>query len=150
MLDLTLVNRKVKKMPEREFNISKLGEVLKEKFPQIAFAYLFGSSSDGIIDSGSDVDIAVFHSFQDAFELVRVAGIIEHLVSWHDVDIVDLKKANPVLVHEAMHGQLLFVRPEAEEVFQDFYVRHCRAYEETIYWMRKQLEYRGYEVQWDN
>jgi hypothetical protein len=66
------------------------------------------------------------------------------------VDIVELQKTtNSVLAFEVLRGKMLFVRDECFEEYVDFYTFTCRQHEDDIYWMKKRLEYRGYEVQWD-
>lgn len=138
------------RMAEKNFKISKLAKMLEGRFPSILFAYLFGSSSDGVIRPGSDLDIGLVHNFKDPCDLLKVSVAVGQLISGVDIDIVDIRKAHVVLVHEIMHGKLLFIRPDAKSMFQEFFVRHCQEYEETMYWMKKQLEYRGYEIQWDS
>jgi len=65
-------------------------------------------------------------------------------------DLVELQKAEPILASEVLRGVQLFVRPEAMDLYLRFYTLTCRKYEDRIYWMNKQLEYRGYEVQWSD
>jgi hypothetical protein len=61
------------------------------------------------------------------------------------IDIVELQKtSNFILAFEALRG-----RDEYMNDYIDFYTLTCRRYEDEIYRMKKQLEYRGYEVQWD-
>jgi len=67
---------------------TRLSDELKRQFPEIHFAFLFGSSQDGMV--------------------------------------------------------------EAMDAYAAWYSLTCREYEDAIAWMKKQLIYRGYEVQWDH
>jgi predicted nucleotidyltransferase len=129
-------------------DLSALSCVISSQFPEVAFAYLFGSSKGGRVKKGSDVDIAVYYTGQDIFVRLSVEEALEKAFPDVVFDIVEIQKADPVLSFEALSGSQLFVRPEATEVYLDFYTRTCRLYEDCMYWRRKQLEYRGYEVQW--
>jgi predicted nucleotidyltransferase len=44
----------------KTIDIEQLARVIRDNFPEIAFAYLFGSSQDGTVRDKSDVDIAVY------------------------------------------------------------------------------------------
>jgi hypothetical protein len=81
-------------------NIQEIASAIKDNFPEIPFAHIFGSSA--------------------------------------------------LLAHEALAGKILYVREEQKSRYASFYSRIAAEYEDKIYWIRKQLEYRGYEVQWDN
>jgi hypothetical protein len=63
-----------------------------------------------------------------------------------ECDLKILNDAEPLLAMEALQGTLLFIRKEAMDAYADFYTRTCRLYEDHMFWMKKQLEYRGYEV----
>ncbi|MDR1415814.1 MAG: nucleotidyltransferase domain-containing protein, partial [Prevotellaceae bacterium] len=124
---------------------------IREHFPEINFAYIFGSSQNGAVSYGSDVDIAVYYTGSDALVRFDVEAQVEKIIGGNvPVDIVMLQKADPVLAFEALSGQQLFVRAESREEYVNFYARTCRLYEDEMYWMRKRLSYRGYEVQWSN
>lgn len=66
-----------------------------------------------------------------------------------ECDITILNTAGPLIAFEALRGKRLFVRDEAMDEYAGFYSLTCRLYEDQIWWMKKQLEYRGYEVSWD-
>jgi predicted nucleotidyltransferase len=135
----------------KTIDIQQLAQIIQENFRDIAFAYLFGSSQDGIVKQGSDVDIAVYYTGNDLFIRFRIEEQLEKVTGREiPIDIVELQKtSNIVLAFEILQGKLLFVRDECMDEYIDFYTRTCRKHEDEIYWMRKQLEYRGYEVQWD-
>jgi predicted nucleotidyltransferase len=166
-------------MKSSSLDIIKLAKGLKRSFPEILFAFLFGSARDGKVKKGSDIDIAVYlknemraksdgtttqrHIFRSAYPLndrMRGSSDITALISRimkfietetsNECDLKILNDADPLLAMEALQGTILFIRKEAMDTYADFYSLICRLYEDQIFWMKKQLEYRGYEVQWDN
>ncbi|GAB6395519.1 MAG: nucleotidyltransferase domain-containing protein [Bacteroidales bacterium] len=138
-------------MGTKAIDTDLLTKTLRDNFPDIAFAYLFGSSQDGA-KPGSDIDIAIYYKGKDIFIRMEVAKQLEEVLgTTAPIDIVELRKTeNRILAFEALRGKLLFVREEDKEEYINFYTRTCRLYEDEIYWMKKQLEYRGYEVQWSH
>ncbi|MDR1342077.1 MAG: nucleotidyltransferase domain-containing protein [Prevotellaceae bacterium] len=135
-------------MCTKNIDIPLIAQKIREHFPDISFAYIFGSSQGGVVKSGSDVDIAVYYTGSDVFTRFAVDTQVENVVgSSIPIDIVMLQKADPVLAFEALKGKLLFVRDENMEEYVNFYTRTCRLYEDEIYWMKKRLEYREHEVQ---
>ena len=133
-----------------QLDLHTLSTVLSTQFPDIAFAYLFGSSKEGTVREGSDVDIAFYYTGEDIFVRFEVEGALEKALPELVFDLVELQKAEPILAAEVLRGVPLFVRPEAMDLYLRFYTLTCRKYEDRIYWMNKQLEYRGYEVQWSD
>ena len=75
---------------------------------------------------------------------------MESEISTDKFDLVVLNDAGPVLAMEALKGTILFIREESMDIYADFYSLTCHLYEDHMFWTKKQLEYRGYEVQWDN
>ena len=132
------------------FDLHTLSTVLSAQFPDIAFAYLFGSSKEGTVREGSDVDIAFYYTGKDIFIRFKLEESLEKALPGLVFDLVELQKAEPILASEVLRGVQLFVRPEAMDLYLRFYTLTCRKYEDRIYWMNKQLEYRGYEVQWSD
>lgn len=100
--------------------------------PRVVFAVLFGSSVDGTIRRGSDVDVGVlllpapspieFFDFyvQTTAKLPDVA----------ELDLIDLSRAGSVLAFEALCGRRLIVR-DAEAVAA-FASRVAREYESDM------------------
>ena len=123
------------------------------KFEEIAFSYLFGSSEKGIIKEFSDLDVAIYLS-QHEEDLETRLGIAkaleEALPEVKVIDLVILNHVGPVLGMQVLRGTLLFVRDDFEMLHAEIYSRICRLYEYDSFWMKKQLEYRGYEVQWSD
>jgi len=132
-------------MTIKTFNIDKLSKEL-EKLEFIDFAYLFGSSADGIINEGSDLDIAVYFTedvIVDFDTMAMVLKVIDDLIPGTECDLCRLNTANETLRFEALKGKLLFVKKECKSKFAGFYSITCREYEDYSFWTKKQLEYRG-------
>ncbi|MBN2175264.1 MAG: nucleotidyltransferase domain-containing protein [Bacteroidales bacterium] len=132
-------------------NIEKLRKELKKNFPCIAYAYLFGSVAQGKEKENSDFDLAVFLKPPDRNpELVaKIIGLVESVVSGFTCDLLILNDTGSILSMEVLKGKLLFVRESALDDYAAFYSLTCRKFEDELARMKKQLKYRGHEVQWD-
>ena len=130
---------------QKRIELGRLSEVLAG-IEYIEYASVFGSGQDGVIREGSDLDVAVWLSAADAAtvdHLLRIVGKVEEAFSV-PCDLTVLNRAGPVLQREALKGRILFVRPEFEDDFSEFYVRACADYEDLMAWRSRQLAYRGY------
>jgi len=134
------------------FDSKELGEIIEEELNEVAFAFLFGSAKEGIIREGGDIDIGVFLIDRKNKEKVisKLIGIVEKILPGLICDIVFLNDAEPILAKEIISGKLLFVKKKYLNDYCDIFSDTRFLYEDKIYWMKKQLEFRGYEVQWDN
>ncbi len=135
---------------DNSINIPVIASAIKNNFPEIPFAHIFGSSANGVVKMGSDIDIAIWYNGTDPFLKVKVSETLESIVNNIPVDIVNIINANPLLAHEALAGKILFVREDQKSNYASFYSKIAAEYEDKIYWIQKQLEYRGYEVQWNH
>ena len=134
-----------------KFDRNILAENLKT-IPEIAFAYLFGSAQNGTIKEGSDLDIAVYlvrkekNNDEETELRLKILRLLESAVpDFENFDLVVLNEVNTILGMQILQGTLLFVKPEHENLYADFYSYTCRKYEYDAFWVKKQLEYRGYE-----
>jgi predicted nucleotidyltransferase len=134
------------------FDIPGLSAELERRFPDVLFAYIFGSAQTGTIRPGGDVDLAVWIAdTAKKIDLVpALTGLVESFTDGTECDLVFLNDAGDQLAFESLKGRKLFVRPEAVDLHAGFYSLTCREYEDRIAWMKKQLQYRGYEVQWSD
>lgn len=132
--------------------IKRLGGQLEKKFPGICFAYLFGSAAKGNITPSSDIDLAVYlDKNEDKMKLYpEIIGVAEKIFPGRIIDIVLLNDAGELIAMEAIKGLILFIREEARDLHAEFYSVTCRFSEDRLAWMKRQLSYRGYEVQWDH
>lgn len=129
-------------------NIPEIASAIKDKFPEIPFAHIFGSSAKGMVKKGSDIDIAIWYNGKDPFFKVNVLEVVEKIVKNIPVDIINIYNAKPLLAHEALAGNILFVREDQKSNYASFYTKVAAEYEDKIFCIQKQLQYRGYEVQW--
>ncbi len=139
-------------MDNLTFHPDVLALELRRQFPEILFAYLFGSAQDGKVRPGGDVDIAVWiGEHADRIDLIpKIMGLVEKNTNGALCDLVFLNDAGDQLAFSVLQGKILFIRDKARELHASFYSQTCRNYEDTVAWMKKQLQYRGYEVQWDH
>jgi predicted nucleotidyltransferase len=100
--------------------------------PRVVLAVLFGSSRDGTVRRGSDVDIGVLllpapdpPEFFDFY--VRMTAKLPDVA---ELDLVDLSRAGSILAFEALCGRRLLVR-DAEAVAA-FSSRVAREYESDM------------------
>jgi len=137
---------------ENSFSVEHLSLQLEKQCQQIAFAYLFGSAQDGVIQPNSDIDIGVylFDIADNTRTVLEINRILEEMNISVECDIIFLNNSDSILSFEVIRGKRLFVRDEALDIYSGYYSLVCREYESDSYWMKKQLEYRNYEVQWDN
>ena len=100
-------------MKPKHINIKQLAKGLEKLFPEIFFAFLFGSSREGTINPGSDVDLAIYiQETKDKFTLIsRILEMMESEISTDNFDLVILNDADPVL---------------AMDIYADFYSLTCR------------------------
>lgn len=115
--------------------------LLKTHYPKIVFAYLMGSSTKGIIEQRSDLDIAIYTS--EDLRLDEYSQLTEQISQLHDgirCDLGLLNRAEPVYCFEALKGKLLFYRDQ--ERWLHFYSTTCRQYESQMFHYDKQRVYR--------
>ncbi len=129
----------------KSIDLQHLATVLN-KVESIKYAIVFGSARDGIVRTGSDLDVAVSLAHADVQNTDLLLEIVSKIEDAFGVtcDLTVLETAGPVLRHEALKGHVLFIRPGREEDFSEFYVRTCAEYEDLMAWRARQLAYRGY------
>lgn len=95
-------------------------------------ALIFGSSKDGVIKAGSDLDIAVlFHNPPKGEEkLEYYAKLCDVNKNIEQIDFVVLNEANEILAFEALKGEYL-CKNDIERT-AEFFSLICRMYEDTI------------------
>lgn len=130
--------------------LNDLGAKLKEGVPEIRFAYLFGSSASGKNKETSDIDIAVYldDEIKKIDVISNIIGIAEKVLPQHLIDLIILNDAGVIISMEVLKGLLLFIRDDSNDLHAGFYTNTCRKYEDHIILLKKQLKYRGHEVQW--
>jgi predicted nucleotidyltransferase len=100
--------------------------------PRVMLVTLFGSSQNGIINDGSDVDIGVLlYPECTPLEFYRFyKTIMTRVDTIPELDLVDLTHANSILAFEALCGHRLFVRDK--EVVAAFSSWVARQYEDDM------------------
>lgn len=136
----------------KNIDLKKLGSIIKNNCPNVLFAYIFGSSQSGKVKNDSDIDIAIYllDKKSKMETLSTVFRLLEQIVGNIPLDIVILNDTNSILAFESIKGTRLFVKKEAKDIHAEFYSITCRKFEYKTHWMRQQLKYRSYEIQWNN
>jgi len=96
-------------MARRELTVEKIKEALQPFFhqPGLQLALLFGSRAAGRTGEGSDLDLAVLA--EGPLDSVRVTNEVMRLLHFSEIDVVDLRRASPLLAMEVMRkGKVLF------------------------------------------
>ncbi len=132
--------------------IKQLAKKLKMQFPQIAFAYLFGSIISEQVSESSDLDLAVFlkPDTKTPELITSIIGLVEMEIPEFPCDLLILNDAGKLIAMEVLKGKILFIRDTCQDDHAGFYSITCRMFEDQQAWMKKQLKYRGHEVQWNN
>jgi len=89
---------------------------------------LFGSLAAGKTHSGSDVDLGFL--FDGTVDLVGLTNKVMRLLQMNEVDVVDLRRTNPVLRLSAVKNGLLLYEREPG-MFNQFYSLALRRYLDT-------------------
>lgn len=107
---------------------------LKEFFrnrENIAAAFLFGSSQNGVVDDGSDVDIAILFNEKENIEYkFKLSADLSENVNVDDIDMITLNNADTILAFEAISGKLLCNNNIEKTV--DFISYTSRVYEDVM------------------
>jgi predicted nucleotidyltransferase len=127
-------------IPERWDKFSELPSNIKQRLAQLTLlleregvrlAYLFGSLAQG--QPGHDVDLAILTRGEPAF---RLRPEITECLGTERVDLVDLRRASPVLRFEVLRtGQLLYAADQA--LTERFELATLQVYRDTA-WLRRQ------------
>ena len=134
-----------KNLAPTTFSLEELAALLKEALPNIQFAYLYGSASQGTIKPQSDLDLALFYGKKLSVNeklstYIEVSEIIEKFIPSVRVDLGCLNNCDPIYGFEVIKGKLLFQRNE--EAWLNFYSVTCRLYESYTFHYEKQQKLR--------
>jgi uncharacterized protein len=85
--------------------VAKYVDLIKEKFPGIESAYLFGSYAKGKSTDDSDIDLAlIFSNLDDSnrfdlqVQLMLLAAKIDSRIEPHPISLEDFNSGNPFVV----------------------------------------------------
>lgn len=122
-------------------DVAALGRVLRRACPEALFAVLHGSARTGVVQPGSDLDIALLLKGKPTLPLYqRVWDAVAQVAPQVACDRGILNGADPIYCFEALRGRLLFVR--RRQAYQAFFSNTCRAYERQIADYQRQRHYR--------
>ncbi len=139
---MSLTNRHLSRHKKPiDFDPDSLALALEEACPEALFAFLLGSSINGHVSVGSDLDLALFMNGKMSLNLLdRVQTVVERFLPGVHCDIGSLRNAEPIYRFEALKGRLLFTRDS--EVYLRFFSLTCREYESQIHDYARQHRYR--------
>lgn len=103
-----------------------LAKLIEERRPRLVV--LFGSLAEGKMREESDIDLGfLFDGPVDAVELTNEVTVA---LRTDNIDVVDLRRASPLLRYEAARkGEVLYQREPGE--FRQFYSLSYRMYVDT-------------------
>jgi predicted nucleotidyltransferase len=105
---------------------AKLTPLFKEEALQILL--LFGSRSSGQVHPGSDIDLGFL--YDEPVDLLELTNKVTGLLHTDRVDVVDLRRATPLLCFSAARqGKLLYER--CPGLFNSFFSLSFRRYVDT-------------------
>jgi predicted nucleotidyltransferase len=119
-------------------------EAFFRRDPNVLLAAIFGSSANGTVTPGSDLDVAVLfrqppppgHAYLDYY-----LKLCDAIPAIDIVDLVNLNRANPILAFEALSGRMVCKNdPEAAAAFTSLV---CREYEDAMGNIAHQMKLRS-------
>jgi predicted nucleotidyltransferase len=129
------VNSRVNSMHARQASLCPLSvdEIRKRLAPllkdsNLLMVLLFGSAASGVTHRESDIDLGFL--FQSPVDILALTNDVIRLLHTDAVDVVDLKKASPVLTFAAVRDGILIYERE-DGVFNQFYSLAFRRYVDT-------------------
>jgi predicted nucleotidyltransferase len=114
------------KIPSIDEIKERLSSLFKEE--ELELILLFGSVASRISHKKSDIDLAFL--FDKPLDILTLTNKVIKLLHTDNVDVVDLKRANPLLKFSiAKNGKLLYERSPG--LFNEFYSFAFRRYIDT-------------------
>jgi len=115
----------LKPLTEEEIK-SRLSPLFEGK--RLRLVILFGSAASGKTHRNSDIDIAFL--FEKSVDILELTNTAIRLLHNDNVDVIDLRRASPLLKFSAVKkGKLLFEKTPGE--FNEFYSLAFRMYVDT-------------------
>ena len=122
-----------------KINFDHARQVWEETTSVIA-VWCFGSAMDGIVNQGSDLDIAVlFSSTPSLDQLATLRASHQEVFNIDDIDLMILNSANTISGMEAVSGKSIFCRDV--ETRAEFVSLLARQYEDDMAFLEKSLLY---------
>lgn len=99
--------------------------------PLVIAAWGFGSSQNGTVRPGSDLDIGILWAELPTFaRLADLRADLQAALQFDDIDLISLNQASPVVRFEAVCGRLIFCRNTEQRVA--FVSLTAREYEDCM------------------
>ena len=117
-------------MSPKAYSIDEIKEKLASLFREetLQIVLLFGSQSSGQVHPESDIDLGFL--YDEPVDILDLTNKVTRLLHKDRVDVVDLRRANPLLCYSAVRqGKLLFERSPG--LFHSFYSLSFRRYIDT-------------------
>lgn len=115
---------------EKIISIEEIRERLTPLFndPELRFVLLFGSAVSGKMHEQSDIDLAFLYKRTE--NIVALTNRVIRLLHTDNIDVVDLKSANPLLkLSIAKNCKILYEKEKG--MFNEFYSLAFRLYVDT-------------------
>ncbi|MBU1207491.1 MAG: nucleotidyltransferase domain-containing protein [Proteobacteria bacterium] len=115
---------------QRSYAISEIKEKLAPLFKEegLQMVLLFGSQGSGRVHPESDIDLGFL--YDEPVDLIDLTNKVTLLLHTDRVDVIDLRRANPLLCFSAAgQGKLLYERLPGQ--FNIFYSLSFRRYIDT-------------------
>lgn len=117
---------KTKEMPSVEQLRHRLSPLFKEK--NLRLVLLFGSGASEKRHKHSDIDLAFL--FDQPVDILSLTNRVIRLLHTDNIDIIDLKRASPLLRFSAVeNGKLIYEKEQG--MFNEFYSLAFRMYVDT-------------------
>ena len=117
---------KIKELIPVEEIRNRLSPLFKDQ--DLEFILLFGSVVSETVHKQSDIDLAFF--FQRPVDIVALTNEVIKLLHIKNVDVVDLKRASPLLKFSIVKNcKILYERQQG--IFNEFYSLAFRMYNDT-------------------
>lgn len=111
------------------------------KTPKVVAAWAFGSSKEGMVHDGGDIDIGVFFDPGPSLdELAELRALIQSLAHFEEVDLVSLNDAPTILRFEVIRGRSLFCRDKVKRA--EYVSLWAREYEDEMAMIKMALRQR--------
>ena len=93
----------------RLIDFKTLSESLRKVVPEIAFAGVYGFSSDGKLSPGSDIDVAVYLKEKNFSMVSRILEVLDSLYPGLIIDLTILNDAGIILRFEVLRGKFFLI-----------------------------------------
>lgn len=110
-----------------------------DSIPNVIAAWVFGSAQDGVVQSGSDVDMGVYFVATPTLEeLVDLRAGLQTALRFDDIDLVVLNGASAITRFEAISGRAIYCRDLSARA--EFASLTAREYEDVMALIQRGLE----------